>query len=159
VATDDAVWARLVGTGTQSGPFTWTEGVTVNATNSAVAVEMMVIARFVNGKIAEQRLQYDALGLLGQLKAVSSPDTYLTEQRNLGLVRLAVDRWNRHDIEAMTAMPADPRHFTWAWGIDRLKTEQHPEGATRSMFENGVFFSFPDLQLTITNLVARYGRR
>jgi hypothetical protein len=43
--------------------------VTVDPTGSVVSLEVVIIARFVDGKITEQRFEYDALGLLRQLQA------------------------------------------------------------------------------------------
>jgi predicted ester cyclase len=154
VATDDAVWARLVGTGTQSGPFAWAGGVTVEPTDSPVTVEVMIAARFADGKIAEQRFEYDALGLLRQLQVVPSPETSLTEQRNIEVVRQGMDAFNQHDIDAMLAYYAPT--FRHSFGVDRYAIWTYPATVERFkwIFEQELWHAFPDLQMNITNLVA-----
>lgn len=109
--------------------FTIEDLVTVDATGSSVNLEVMVSARIAYGKIAEQRLQYDALGLLSQLGAVSSPDTYLMEQRNMEIMRQGLDAFNQHDIDAMLANFAPT--FRNSWGVDRFETLHYPASQAR----------------------------
>jgi predicted ester cyclase len=149
VATEDAVWARLEGTGTQSGPFTWTERVTVAPTDSAVTVEVVIMARFADGKITEQSFQYDALGLLRQLEGVQALDTYLTEQRNMAIMRRMIDDTNRHDVDAMRAYYGAAMH--WHPGS---RGHYWRDLATQLTFYPALFGSFPDLQGHIEHLAA-----
>jgi predicted ester cyclase len=154
IASEDAVWARLVGTGTQSGPFAWAEGATVEPTGTAVTVEVMIAARFTDGKITEQRFEYDALGLLRQLQAAESPETTLIEQRNTELVRQFVDAFNRHDMDAMLAYYAPT--FRNSFGVARYWVLEYPASVSsfRLIFEQELWHAFPDLHMTITDLVA-----
>jgi predicted ester cyclase len=73
---------------------------------------------------------------------------------NLELVRQVVDAFNRHDLDAMVAVAAQPS-FTFAWGIDRGQA-QAP--STHYNFTYGLLGlmlrAFPDLQWDVTNMVA-----
>ncbi len=67
-AQGDIVVARLVVRGTQRGEF-----LGVPATGRAVAVQSVETFRLADGKVVEQWVVMDALGLLQQLGAVPSP--------------------------------------------------------------------------------------
>lgn len=68
VAEGDRVAVRATRHGTHRGPF-----MGLPATGKAVTVPTMYILRVVAGKIVEAWLNWDMLGLLGQLGAVPAP--------------------------------------------------------------------------------------
>jgi predicted ester cyclase len=65
LAEGDRVVARFTARGTQTGVF---QG--IPATGSTAAVSSIAIYRLAGGKVAEQWLEYDQLGLLQQLGVI-----------------------------------------------------------------------------------------
>jgi predicted ester cyclase len=64
----DKVWARLIGRGTHRGPFFGLPG-----TGKTVAVDVMDLARFENGKMVEHWGVPDRFSLLEQLDLLPKP--------------------------------------------------------------------------------------
>lgn len=65
LAAEDKVVARFMARGTQTGMF---QG--IPATGRAAAVSGIAIYRLASGKIVEQWLEYDQLGMLQQLGVI-----------------------------------------------------------------------------------------
>ncbi len=61
-AADDKVWARIRSTGTHRGPFLGNAG-----TGQSIAIDVIDIARFENGKMVDHWGVADRLGVLFQL--------------------------------------------------------------------------------------------
>jgi len=78
VVQDDKIAARLVFHGTHSG-----EGLGLKPTNRRVSVSGIVMARIVDGKVAENWNSWDQLAMLQQLGAIARenrPDRFLSPQ-------------------------------------------------------------------------------
>lgn len=73
-ATEDTSVVEFVGRGTHTGPLSGPAG-DIPATGRTIDIHFCSVSRFVNGKIAESRLYYDALGLLTQLGVIPAPAT------------------------------------------------------------------------------------
>ena len=69
VAEGDTVAQHVSVHGTHQGEFNG-----IPATGKPVAVELMVISRFADGRIAEEWQLFDALGMLTQMGLVPSPE-------------------------------------------------------------------------------------
>jgi predicted ester cyclase len=151
-ATDDGVWARLTGTGTHDGPFALPDEAVLEASGNAVTVEVLLNARFVDGKIAEQWMQLDLLGLMQQLEVAPSVGELATEARNLEVARRVIDDlWNGTNLDSAEEL----YHPTWSYffpaGTD-MKTPRTWD-AWREMYE-ALHRTFPDLQVTVEGMYA-----
>jgi ketosteroid isomerase-like protein len=73
-ATDDASLVEFTGRGTHDGPLTGPTGA-IPPTGRKIEIRFCSVGRLVNGKIAESRLYYDALGLLMQIGVIPAPAT------------------------------------------------------------------------------------
>ncbi len=69
LAEGDRVVARFRARGTQTGAFPG-----IPATGKAVAMSAIAIYRVAGGKVVEQWLEYDMLGLLQQLGVIPAPE-------------------------------------------------------------------------------------
>jgi steroid delta-isomerase-like uncharacterized protein len=69
LAEGEQVVARFTARGTQTGAF---QG--IPATGKVVAMSAIAIYRVVGGKVVEQWLEYDMLGLLQQLGVIPAPE-------------------------------------------------------------------------------------
>jgi ketosteroid isomerase-like protein len=54
-------------TGTHKGPLKSTSGKTIPPTNKQFRIDLAITLRFEGGKIAEEHIYYDRLGMLTQL--------------------------------------------------------------------------------------------
>lgn len=73
-ATDDGAVVEFIGRGTHTGPLTGPAG-TIPATGKSVEVRFCHVYKMRDGKVAEERLYYDTLGLLSQLGVIPAPAT------------------------------------------------------------------------------------
>lgn len=73
-ASEDGAVVEFVGRGTHTGPLTGAAG-TIPATGKHVEVRFCEVFKMRNGKVAEQHLYYDVLGLLSQLGVIPMPAT------------------------------------------------------------------------------------
>jgi predicted ester cyclase len=69
IASDDKVWARITGTGTQQAPFMGRP-----PTGKSFAITVIDICRFEAGQIVEHWGVADRLGLIGQLGLLPPPE-------------------------------------------------------------------------------------
>jgi steroid delta-isomerase-like uncharacterized protein len=68
--TDDMLFAEMVVTGTNTGELVLPDGTTVPPTGKATEIPAMAVVRVRDGRIAEQTVYYDQLGVLTQLGLV-----------------------------------------------------------------------------------------
>ena len=155
-ATDDEVWVRLTGTGTHNGPFALPDDVVIETTGNAVMVEVMLNAHFVDGKITEQWMQSDALGMLLQTETIPTPQQAIadtqqaaTEAQNLEVARRAAE--DMSDME--TPYDASEYYDQWAFHILEPGDSVNLIASYRSdWINNELRRSFPDLQITIERI-------
>lgn len=76
-ATDETSVVEFIGRGTHDGPLAGPAGV-ILATGRKVELHLCAVDHFVNGKVVETSLYYDALGLLMQLGVIPAPTTAKT---------------------------------------------------------------------------------
>lgn len=122
--TDDTIWARLTGTGTHDGPQEAYPGAAViEATGNPITLDVMLNVRFADGKIAEQWLQSDSLGLLLQMEAIPPVLQTITETANMATIRRVLTPYyvdqDRSQIEQvyhpMVFWHYGDRHFAQDW--------------------------------------------
>jgi steroid delta-isomerase-like uncharacterized protein len=151
-ATDDEVWARLTGTGIQDGPFTLSDGTVIEATGSAVAIEVTLNARFTDGKITEQWMQSDVLGMLQQLEVAAPAEELVTEAQNLEIARRVMDElWNGTNLDSAKELYSRTNSSFFPAHTDREVMRLWPDW--REMYE-ALHQAFPDLQLTVERMYA-----
>ncbi|HZC06425.1 MAG TPA: ester cyclase [Ktedonobacterales bacterium] len=73
-ATDDMSVVEFIGRGTHDGPLSGPAG-DIPPTGKHAEVRYCSVSRFVNGKVSESRLYYDALSILTQLGVIAAPAT------------------------------------------------------------------------------------
>lgn len=148
-ADGDRVWAYLVGSGIQIGSFALPDGTSVPPTGAPVAIQAILISRFVDGKIAETWVEYD--NWLQQTGVVPSMQQVATEARNRAVVQRVIDDlWNGERLESVNELYAMP--FT------SHNSDQPSETVTLGRFRKQlVDFRnvFPDLRYTIHDMIVR----
>jgi predicted ester cyclase len=152
-ATDDEVWARLIGTGTHEGPFTASGGAVVDATGEAVTVEVMLNARFTDGQIAAQWMQSDGLGLMLQTGALPTPQQAITEAHNLATARLALEGYH-FGKDRDVLQQAYPRSFVWQYGSRQDDRKQIIRDSSGGHYPELIYDAFDDLDMTIDTMTA-----
>lgn len=73
-ATDDQFLVEFVGRGTHDGPLATPTG-SLPPTGKNVEIHFCSVGRLRDGKIADSRLYFDALGMLSQLGVIPAPAT------------------------------------------------------------------------------------
>jgi predicted ester cyclase len=151
-ATDDGVWARLTGTGTHDGPFALPDEAAIEATGNAVTVEVLLNAHFTDGKITEQWMQLDLLGLIQQLEVAPSVGELATEARNLEVARRVMDElWGGTNLDSAEEL----YHPTLSYFFPAYTDMKVPRTwkAWREMYE-ALHRTFPDLQVAVEGIYA-----
>jgi predicted ester cyclase len=149
----DRLWAYLVGSGVQTGPFTLADGTSVPATDAPVSIEAIVINRFVDGRIAETWVEYD--NWLQQTGVVPSAQKVATEAQNMETAhRVIDDLWNAGNLNSAN----DLYHMPFTWHKPNLG---YSVPVTLWTWENNfhdLHTAMPDLVVTVNNMSATRDR-
>jgi steroid delta-isomerase-like uncharacterized protein len=137
VAEGDKLVTRWSATGTHQGEF-----MGLAPTGKQFTTSGMNISRIVEGKIVEERQEWDALGFLQQLGAVPQ-----ATEANKALVRRMIEEgWNKHNLALLDELYADCVYYNPATG--------EIKGEALKQFLASMLAAFPDIRFTIEDLVA-----
>ena len=137
VAEGDKVAGRWSCTGTHQGEFMGIAPTGKRVTNSGIDIQ-----RIAEGKIVEERGEWDALGFLQRLGAVPQ-----ATEANKALVRRMIEEgWNKHNLALLDELYADCVYYNPATG--------EVKGEALKQFLASMLAAFPDIRFTIEDLVA-----
>jgi len=137
VAEGDKVVTRWSCTGTHQGEF-----MGLAPTGKQLTPSALDIFRIVEGKVVEERVEFDTLRFFQQLGALPQ-----ATEANKALVRRMIEEgWNKHNLALLDEHYADCVYYNPATG--ELK------GEALKQFSASMLAAFPDIRFTIEDLVA-----
>jgi predicted ester cyclase len=153
-ADGDEIWAYMFLSGTHTGELVLPDGASIAPTGAAVSIRMMVISRFVDGKIAELRAEYDGVGWLQQMGAIPALQQLATEAQNLAIARRVIDElWNGENLHLDTVRELYAMPFTFH-KMNNPYAVTDTIGGLYDYFMN-LHSALPDIHLTVDDLSAR----
>ena len=137
VAEGDKVVTRWSCTGTHQGEF-----MGLAPTGKQLTPSALDIFRIVEGKVVEERVEFDTLRFFQQLGALPQ-----ATEANKALVRRMIEEgWNKHNLALLDEHYADCVYYNPATG--------EIKGEALKQFSASMLAALPDIRFTIEDLVA-----